>query len=69
MAPIMIEDGWHTHARRQIMIQTGETKADLPTTDIEAGSVAYNAALTLIYQFDGEEWVRVGEDEEEEEEE
>jgi len=45
---------------REYLLEGAETDSDLPTGDVPVGSVAYNAALTVMYMFDGTEWQEIG---------
>lgn len=44
----------------EYLLQGNETVSDLPTDDVPVGSVAYNAALTIMYMFDGTAWQEIG---------
>lgn len=45
---------------REYLLEGTETDSDLPTDDVPAGSVAYNAAMTEMYMFDGAAWAPIG---------
>lgn len=51
---------YHNVVAEEYLLQGNDTVSDLPTDDVPVGSVAYNAALTVMYMFDGTEWQEIG---------
>jgi hypothetical protein len=51
---------YHGVVAEEYLLQGNDTVSDLPTGDVPVGSVAYNAALTVMYMFDGTEWQEIG---------
>ena len=45
---------------REYLLEGTETDSALPTGDVPVGSVAYNAAMTVMYMFDGTAWQEIG---------
>jgi len=51
---------YDTIVAREYLLEGSETDSDLPTDDVPAGSTAYNAAMTVMYMFDGSAWNQIG---------
>lgn len=51
---------YDTIVAREYLLEGSETDSDLPTDDVPVGSTAYNAAVTVMYMFDGSAWNQIG---------
>lgn len=47
---------WMPH---EYVLKSTETKSDLPTEDVPAGSIGYKGDLSLFCIYDGEAWQEV----------